>query len=54
MNVLGIIFDTNLQWLSQVSHCIKIANKALSAIKIIQDKRIIAAIDKQLQLNIVQ
>ena len=36
MNVLGITFDSKLQWTSQVSRAIKGANKSLQAIKLIR------------------
>ena len=36
MNVLGIIFDSKLQWSPQVNHCIKKSLKALHAIKLIK------------------
>ena len=35
MNVLGIIFDSKLQWNAQVSSCLKKANKSLCALKLI-------------------
>ena len=35
INVLGIIFDSNLQWGPQVTSTLKKANKALNAIKLI-------------------
>ncbi len=36
INVLGVIFDSKLNWSSHVESCIKKANKALNAIKIIR------------------
>jgi hypothetical protein len=36
MNVLGIIFDSKLQWNAQVSSCLKKANKSLCALKLIR------------------
>jgi hypothetical protein len=36
INVLGVIFDSKLNWSSHVESCIKKANKALIAIKIIR------------------
>jgi hypothetical protein len=36
MNVLGIIFDSKLQWNAQVSSCLKKANKSLFALKLIR------------------
>jgi hypothetical protein len=35
MNVLGVIFDSKLQWNAQVSSCLKKANKSLCALKLI-------------------
>jgi hypothetical protein len=35
MNVLGVVFDTKLQWNAQVCKCIKKANKSLCALKLI-------------------
>ena len=36
LNVLGVIFDSRLQWSNQVANCVQKANKALSAIKLIR------------------
>jgi hypothetical protein len=36
MNVLGVIFDSKLQWNAQVSSCLKKANKSLCALKLIR------------------
>ena len=36
MNILGVIFDSKLQWCSQVAYSIKKANNALNAIKLIK------------------
>lgn len=36
MNVLGITFDSKLQWSNQVSNCVQKANKALCAIRLIR------------------
>ena len=36
INVLGVTFDSKLQWCSQISRAIKGANKSLQAIKIIR------------------
>ena len=36
INVLGVIFDSKLQWSNQVANCIQKANRALSAIKLIR------------------
>ena len=36
MNVLGVIFDSKLQWNAQVASCLKKANKSLCALKIIR------------------
>ena len=36
MNVLGVIFDSKLQWSAQVSNTIMKANRSLSAIKLIK------------------
>ena len=36
MNVLGVIFDQKLHWVSHISHCIAKANKALVAIRMIR------------------
>ena len=36
MNVLGVTFDSKLQWCPQISRTIKNANKSLQAIKLIQ------------------
>ena len=37
INVLGIIFDSNLQWGPQVTSTLKKANKALNAIRLIKN-----------------
>ena len=37
INVLGVIFDSKLQWNEQVSNTIKKANKALQAIRLIKN-----------------
>ena len=37
MNVLGVIFDSKLQWSAQVSHTILKANRALHAIRMIKN-----------------
>ena len=37
INVLGIIFDSNLQWGPQVTSTLKKANKALNAIRLINN-----------------
>ena len=36
MNVLGVIFDSKMQWSNQVAHAIKRSTKALNAIKLIK------------------
>ena len=36
INVLGVIFDSKLQWNEQVSNCLKKANKSLCALKLIR------------------
>ena len=36
MNVLGVVFDSKLQWNSHVCKCIKKANKSLCALKLIR------------------
>ena len=36
MNVLGVIFDSNLNWNDQVAHAISKSNKALHCIKLIK------------------
>ena len=36
MNVLGVIFDSNLNWNDQVAHAISKSNKALHSIKLIK------------------
>ena len=36
INVLGVIFDTKLQWSDHVNHAIKRANSALNAIRLIK------------------
>ena len=36
MNVLGVIFDSKLQWSNQVANSIRKANAALHAIKLIK------------------
>ena len=37
MNVLGIIFDTGLQWGPQITSTLKKANKGLNAIRLIKN-----------------
>jgi hypothetical protein len=36
MNVLGALFDTKLNWLNKINHCIKKAKMALHAIRLIK------------------
>ena len=37
MNILGVIFDSKLQWSEHISHAIKQSMKALNAIRLIQN-----------------
>ena len=36
MNVLGVIFDSKLNWNEHIANCIKKSNKALHAIRLIK------------------
>ena len=51
MNVLGVIFDSKLQWASQVSNAITKAKRALHVIKLIRPYFTIEELQKLLTSN---